>query len=121
MSEILETVLAADEAYAQSFGDKGRLALPPVRGFAILTCMDGAARSREVCRARRGGCARHSQCRRAGQRRRDPLAGYFLQAIGNPRMVRHSPPIKFVAAYLDGPENHAPNGPGIWGMSVLYA
>src|SRR6266702_7945432 len=40
MSQILETVLAANEAYAQSFGDKGRLALPPARGFAILTCMD---------------------------------------------------------------------------------
>src|SRR6266849_6178834 len=40
MSQILETVLAANEAYAQSFGDKGRLALPPVRGFALLTCMD---------------------------------------------------------------------------------
>src|SRR5205814_2536756 len=36
----LETVLAANEAYAQSFGDKTRLALPPARGFAILTCMD---------------------------------------------------------------------------------
>src|SRR5205823_9318241 len=40
MSQILETVLAANEAYAQSFGDKTRLALPPARGFAILTCMD---------------------------------------------------------------------------------
>ena len=40
MSQILETVLAANEAYAQSFGDKARLALPPTRGFAILTCMD---------------------------------------------------------------------------------
>src|SRR6185295_6793497 len=26
--------------YAQSFGDKAKLALPPARGFAILTCMD---------------------------------------------------------------------------------
>src|SRR5260370_5998399 len=40
MSQILGTVLAANEAYAHSFGDKGRLALPPARGFAILTCMD---------------------------------------------------------------------------------
>src|SRR6266481_1254640 len=40
MSQILETVLAANEAYAQSFGDRARLALPPVRAFAILTCMD---------------------------------------------------------------------------------
>jgi carbonic anhydrase len=40
MSEILATVLAANEAYVRSFGDKGRLALPPARRFAILTCMD---------------------------------------------------------------------------------
>jgi carbonic anhydrase len=35
-----DEVLAANEAYAASFGDKGELALPPARGFAILTCMD---------------------------------------------------------------------------------
>jgi carbonic anhydrase len=33
-------VLAANEAYAASFGDKSELALPPARQFAILTCMD---------------------------------------------------------------------------------
>ena len=37
---ILEEVLAANAAYAASFGSKGSLALPPARGFAILTCMD---------------------------------------------------------------------------------
>jgi carbonic anhydrase len=40
MSPILSEVLAANEAYAQTFGDKGALALPPARRFAILTCMD---------------------------------------------------------------------------------
>jgi carbonic anhydrase len=33
-------VIKANEEYAASFGDKGGLALPPARGFAILTCMD---------------------------------------------------------------------------------
>ena len=33
-------VLAANEEYAGSFGDKGTLTLPPARQFAILTCMD---------------------------------------------------------------------------------
>ena len=33
-------VLQANEEYAASFGAKGELALPPARGFAILTCMD---------------------------------------------------------------------------------
>jgi carbonic anhydrase len=40
MSTILKEVLAANETYAASFGDKGKLALPPARKFAILTCMD---------------------------------------------------------------------------------
>ena len=37
---VLDEVLAANEAYADSFGEKSELALPPARGFAILTCMD---------------------------------------------------------------------------------
>ena len=35
-----DEVLSANTAYAASFGDKGSLALPPARQFAILTCMD---------------------------------------------------------------------------------
>ena len=37
---VLREVLSANELYAASFGAKGELALPPARGFAILTCMD---------------------------------------------------------------------------------
>jgi len=37
---VKEEVLAANDAYASDFGEKGELALPPARGFAILTCMD---------------------------------------------------------------------------------
>lgn len=37
---VLPEVLAANEAYAAEFGEKGQLALPPARQFAILTCMD---------------------------------------------------------------------------------
>jgi len=40
MSQIRDEVLQANAAYAASFGEKGKLALPPARGFAILTCMD---------------------------------------------------------------------------------
>jgi carbonic anhydrase len=40
MSQVLTEVLAANAKYAAGFGDKGRLALPPARHFAILTCMD---------------------------------------------------------------------------------
>jgi carbonic anhydrase len=35
-----DEVLAANQTYAASFGDKAELALPPARRFAILTCMD---------------------------------------------------------------------------------
>lgn len=37
---ILEEVLTANANYVAGFGDKGKLALPPARRFAILTCMD---------------------------------------------------------------------------------
>ena len=40
MSKILTEVLSANESYAATFGAKANLALPPARGFAILTCMD---------------------------------------------------------------------------------
>ena len=39
-SKIVGEVIGANAKYVASFGDKGNLALPPARGFAILTCMD---------------------------------------------------------------------------------
>jgi carbonic anhydrase len=40
MTKVLEEVLVANANYASNFGDKGTLAMPPARSFAILTCMD---------------------------------------------------------------------------------
>jgi len=40
MTRIVDEVLAANAAYAAEFGDRADLAMPPARGFAILTCMD---------------------------------------------------------------------------------
>jgi len=40
MSAIQDRVLDANASYAELFGDKGALPLPPGRHFAILTCMD---------------------------------------------------------------------------------
>ena len=37
---VLNEVLGANKKYVESFGEKGKLALPPARRFAILTCMD---------------------------------------------------------------------------------
>jgi carbonic anhydrase len=40
MSQILSDVLNANAKYSAEFGDKGKLAVPPARRFAVLTCMD---------------------------------------------------------------------------------
>ncbi len=40
MSQVLNEVLKANEAYAADFGEKGKLPIPPGRHFAIVTCMD---------------------------------------------------------------------------------
>jgi carbonic anhydrase len=37
---VLNEVIDANKKYSESFGEKGKLALPPARQFAILTCMD---------------------------------------------------------------------------------
>ena len=39
-TKIHQEVLAANNAYAASFGEKSKLPLPPDRQFAVLTCMD---------------------------------------------------------------------------------
>jgi carbonic anhydrase len=40
VSKISEEVLDANSYYAAEFGEKAKLAMPPARHFAILTCMD---------------------------------------------------------------------------------
>jgi carbonic anhydrase len=40
MSKILSEVLDANAKYSANFGEKGKLAMPPARRFAILTCTD---------------------------------------------------------------------------------
>ena len=40
MTATYDAVLKANGQYASNFGDKGKLAMPPARRFAILTCMD---------------------------------------------------------------------------------
>ena len=39
-SKVLQEVLSANQKYGADFGNKGDLAMPPARHFAILTCMD---------------------------------------------------------------------------------
>ena len=40
MSKILTDVLDANRNYAATFGERGKLALPPAKRLAIITCMD---------------------------------------------------------------------------------
>jgi carbonic anhydrase len=40
MTKLTDEILTANNIYAADFGDKGKLAMPPRRAFAILTCMD---------------------------------------------------------------------------------
>jgi carbonic anhydrase len=40
MSKILKEVLEANTKYSANFGERRKLALPPARRFAVLTCMD---------------------------------------------------------------------------------
>ena len=40
MTTTYDAVLKANNQYAADFGGKGKLAMPPARRFAILTCMD---------------------------------------------------------------------------------
>src|SRR5579871_6562870 len=40
MSNVVEELVRANEAYAREFGARGELALPPARRSAILSCMD---------------------------------------------------------------------------------
>ncbi len=40
MSKVLNEVLASNARYAEDFGDRSELPIPPARRFAILTCMD---------------------------------------------------------------------------------
>lgn len=40
MNHTLSKVLKANAVYSANFGDKAKLAMPPARRFAVLTCMD---------------------------------------------------------------------------------
>lgn len=40
MTNILEEVLEANKKYAEEFGEKSELPIPPGRKFSIVTCMD---------------------------------------------------------------------------------
>ncbi len=62
MSSVLDEVLEANRRYSGSFGEKGKLALPPARHFAILTCMDVRIDPAKFAGLAEGDRARDPQC-----------------------------------------------------------
>jgi carbonic anhydrase len=67
-SQIHREVLEANRTYAENFGDKGNLALPPARGFAILTCMDARLDPADRVRATTSAGSRSKISRKASPR-----------------------------------------------------
>jgi carbonic anhydrase len=87
MSKILDEVLAANRKYAETFGDKATLALPPARRFAILTCMDARLDPAKYAGLSEGDA--HVIRNAGGRASDDVLTCDFLQAAGNEGVVRH--------------------------------
>jgi carbonic anhydrase len=84
MTKILDEVLAANAKYAESFGDKGNLPLPPSRHFAILTCMDARLDPAKYAGLVEGDAHVIRNAGGWGERRCDPVTGDLLQAPRHP-------------------------------------
>jgi carbonic anhydrase len=80
MTKVLDDVLAANQTYVERFGDKGTLALPPARRFAILTCMNARLDPAKFAGLAEGDAHVIPQCWWSGQRRCHPLAYHLPQA-----------------------------------------
>jgi carbonic anhydrase len=55
MSSVRKEILSAHDAYAMGFGDRAKLAMPPGRRFAILTCMDARLELTKYAGSAEGG------------------------------------------------------------------
>jgi hypothetical protein len=90
-SQIVNEVVAANDAYAANFGSKSELALPPARGFAILTCMDARLDPRNTpVVGRRRACDPQRRWPRIG---RSVLARHFSQAARHQSGLSFTTPI----------------------------
>jgi hypothetical protein len=91
MSKILDEVLAANAKYAENFGDKGNLPLPPSRHFAVLTCMDARLDPAKYAGLAEGDAhvIRNAGGRASDDAIRSLVISYKL--LGTPRMVCHPP------------------------------
>ena len=90
MSKILDDVLQANARYSAEFGVKGELALPPARGFAILTCMDARLDPAKYAGLAEGDAhvIRNAGGRASDDAIRSLVISYKLP--GHERVLRHS-------------------------------
>jgi hypothetical protein len=75
MSNILDEVLNANKSYAETFGEKAKLAMPPARQFAILTSMDARLDPAKFAGLAERRRSRNSQRGRQSKRRCNSFTG----------------------------------------------
>ena len=89
---VLKEVLAANDSYAASFGAKSELALPPARGFAILTCMDARLDPAKYAGLAEGDAhvIRNAGGRASDDAIRSPVISYKLLGTKEWFVIHHS-------------------------------
>ena len=92
MSYVRDEVLNANAAYVADFGDKGKLALPPARRFAILTCMDARIDPAKLAGLREGDAhvIRNAGGRASDDAIRSLVISYKLLGTAEWFVVHHS-------------------------------
>ena len=92
MSYVRDEVLNANAAYVAEFGDKGKLALPPARRFAILTCMDARIDPAKLAGLREGDAhvIRNAGGRASDDAIRSLVISYKLLGTAEWFVIHHS-------------------------------
>jgi carbonic anhydrase len=92
MSYVRDEVLNANAAYVADFGDKGKLALPPGRRFAILTCMDARIDPAKLAGLREGDAhvIRNAGGRASDDAIRSLVISYKLLGTAEWFVIHHS-------------------------------
>jgi len=92
MSYVRDEVLNANAAYVADFGDKGKLALPPARRFAILTCMDARIDPAKLAGLREGDAhvIRNAGGRASDDAIRSLVISYKLLGTAEWFVIHHS-------------------------------
>src|SRR5271156_867353 len=92
MSSVLNEVLEANQRYSGYFGEKGKLALPPARRFAILTCMDARIDPAKLAGLREGDAhvIRNAGGRASNDAMRSLVISYKLLGMREWFVIQHT-------------------------------